>query len=248
MPVHIRIYQIQSEMNLRNKDIGWYLRPANLSLSFQLIKHKSRKCKHKRFTWLHWACKKSPCIKALDVVWAQKITESVWSWISTSQWSRRPQIFSETSNWLRNTEVVSQASSQSFFNYQKYGKSLILLNLLPLIVVTALGVNVLWTPENIGTTRYQEFVSCVLEECSISIHDPPKKNSVAIFKESNWKITSKQGKKKKILQNNLALFAQLNISMHSRNSDLTVTRYSHVLHLYLTFHLPNTKSDLLKSI
>ena len=68
------------------------------------------------------------------------------------------------------------------------------------------GVNALRTLENIGKMQYQEYVKCVLEECSTSIHDPIKKNSVAIFKQSHHKIISKQGKKVKMLQNNVALF------------------------------------------
>ena len=56
-------------------------------------------------------------------------------------------------------------------------------------------VNSLHTLEDIGTKQYQDFVKCVLEECSISIHDPIKKNSLAVFKPSHAKVTSKQGKK-----------------------------------------------------
>ena len=74
------------------------------------------------------------------------------------------------------------------------------------------GVNALRIFESIGKTQYQEFVRCVLEECSISIHDPIKKNSIAIFKQSHHKVISKQGKKVKMLQNNVVLFGQLYIS------------------------------------
>ena len=59
------------------------------------------------------------------------------------------------------------------------------------------GVNALRTLESIGKMQYQEHVKCVLEECSISIHDPIKKNSVAIFKQSRHKIISKHGKRSK---------------------------------------------------
>ena len=71
------------------------------------------------------------------------------------------------------------------------------------------AVTVLHTLEDIGTKQYQECIKCVLEECSISIHDPIKKNLLYIFKQSHIKATSKQGKKLKILQNNVALFSQL---------------------------------------
>ena len=117
-----------------------------------------------------------------------------------------------------------------------------------------LAVNALRTLEYIGTKQYQEFVKCVLEECSISIRDPIKKNSLAVFKQSQIKATSKQGKKIKILQNNVALFGQLFISMQSRDSDLKEF-FSHEIQTFPPslsdfgkLHLPNNKSELLKCI
>lgn len=50
------------------------------------------------------------------------------------------------------------------------------------------AVNALFTFEDVETKQYQEFVKCVLEECSISIHDLIKKNSVAVFKLSHKNI------------------------------------------------------------
>ena len=58
-----------------------------------------------------------------------------------------------------------------------------------------LAVNSLHTLEDIGTKRDQGFVKCVMEECSISIHDPIKKNSLTIFKPPQARVTSKQGNK-----------------------------------------------------
>ena len=74
-----------------------------------------------------------------------------------------------------------------------------------------LVVHTLCTLEDTGTKQYQEFVKNVLEECSISIHDPIKKNAMFIFKQAQHKIISKQDKKVKMLQNNVALFGQLYI-------------------------------------
>ena len=54
----------------------------------------------------------------------------------------------------------------------------------------------------------------------MSIHQPFKKNSFALFKRPQPKAISKQGKKFKMLQNNVALFGQLYISMQSRDGDL----------------------------
>ena len=90
------------------------------------------------------------------------------------------------------------------------------------------------TLEDIGTKQYQGFVNCEMEECSISIHDPIKKNSLAIFKPPQARVASKQGKKIKVLQNNVALLGQLYISMQSREGDVKEF-FSHEIHLlYLT--------------
>ena len=77
--------------------------------------------------------------------------------------------------------------------------------LLSLLLLDDLAVHTLCTLEDTGTKQYQEFVKNVLEECSISIQDQIKKNSMFIFKQAQHKIISKQGKKVKMLQNNVAL-------------------------------------------
>ena len=76
------------------------------------------------------------------------------------------------------------------------------------------------TLEETGINQYREYVKNVLQDCTVSIHSPIKKNSLALFKRPQSKITSKQGKKMKFLQNNVALFGQLYISMQSRDGDL----------------------------
>ena len=81
-------------------------------------------------------------------------------------------------------------------------------------------VSALHTLEDRGISQYKDFVKSVLEDCTRSIHNPIKKNSLALFKRPQPKAISKAGKKIKVLQNNVALFGQLYISMQSRNADL----------------------------
>ena len=115
-------------------------------------------------------------------------------------------------------------------------------------------MHTLCTLEDTGTKQYQEFVKNVLEECSISIHDPIKKNSMFIFKQAQHKIILKQGKQVKMLQNNVALFGQLYISMQSRDGDLKeffsheIQSFPPSLSDYGKLHLPSIKSELLKYI
>ena len=114
--------------------------------------------------------------------------------------------------------------------------------------------NSLYTLEATGKQQYQDFVANVLENCTSSIHNPIKRNSLALFKRPQVKATSKQGKKIKVLQNNVALFGQLYISMQSRDGDLNEF-FAHEIQSFPPslsdlgkLHLPNTKSDLLKCL
>lgn len=59
--------------------------------------------------------------------------------------------------------------------------------------------------EDEGKKQYDTYVKTVLENRTASIHDRIKKNSFALFKRPNYKATSKQGKKIKLLQNNVTL-------------------------------------------
>jgi len=65
----------------------------------------------------------------------------------------------------------------------------------------------------------RDFVKNVLQEHSHSIHDPIKKNSVVLFRKPHCKTNSTQGKRIKVLQNNVALCGQLYVSMQNRDSD-----------------------------
>ena len=67
----------------------------------------------------------------------------------------------------------------------------------------------MYTLENTGIKQYQDYVTKVLEDRTVSIHEPIKRNSLALFKRPQVKAISKQGKKMKVLQNNVALFGRL---------------------------------------
>ena len=105
--------------------------------------------------------------------------------------------------------------------------------------------------EETGTLQYQSYVKEVLEDCSVSIHKPIKRNSLALFKRPYVKKTTKQGKQIKVLQNNVALFGQLYIAMQNREGDLAeffsheIQQFPPSLSDFGKLHLPSTKSDLL---
>ena len=115
-------------------------------------------------------------------------------------------------------------------------------------------VTSLQTLEETGTKQYQEFVRKVLLDHTDSIQSPIKKNSLALFKRPQPKVKSKQGKRMKILENNVALFGQLYISMHSRDGDLKEF-FAHEVQCFPPslsdmgkLYIPSSKSDLLKCI
>ena len=61
----------------------------------------------------------------------------------------------------------------------------------------------LYAMEETGKKKYKDFVKRVLEDHTSSIHDPIKKNSLALYRRPQPKAISKQGEKIKILQNNV---------------------------------------------
>ena len=94
-------------------------------------------------------------------------------------------------------------------------------------------VNYLYSLEDIGLKQYQEFAKSVLEDHTHSIHEPIKKNSLALFKRPQPKTSYNQSKKIKLLLNNVALFGQLYIAMQSRDGVL-----KELFHMrYSLFHL-----------
>lgn len=108
--------------------------------------------------------------------------------------------------------------------------------------------------EETGKKQYNDFVSNVIVNRTQSIQSPIKRNSLAVFKNPRNKTTSKQGKKVKVLQNNVALFGQLYVSMQNRQSDLLeffsheVQSFPPSLSDFGKLHLPGSKSDLLKCL
>ncbi len=115
-------------------------------------------------------------------------------------------------------------------------------------------VNSLCSLEDTGEKQYQEFVKTVFEDFTRSIHDPIKRNSLALFKRPQPRKSTKLGKKIADLQNNVALFGQLYISMQNRDGDLKeffsheIQSFPPSLSDFGKLHLPNTKSELLKCI
>ena len=67
----------------------------------------------------------------------------------------------------------------------------------------------LCTLEETGKQQYQDFLANMLVNCTTSIHNPIKRNSLTLFKRPQIKATSKQGKKIKLLQNNVAFNSTL---------------------------------------
>lgn len=81
-------------------------------------------------------------------------------------------------------------------------------------------VNTIRTLEDTGTKKYQEYVKTVLVDRSHSIHDTISKNSLPLF-STKLKVRSKDCKKAKVLENNVALFGQLYISLQNRDGDIS---------------------------
>ena len=121
------------------------------------------------------------------------------------------------------------------------------------ICIDGSAVEDIYKLEPTGKEQYLRFVKTVFEERSNSIHEPIKKNSFKLFK-SKPQNTSKQGKKVKTLQNNVALFGQLYVAMQSRDGNLEeffaheIQSFPPSLSDYGKLHLPSKKSDLLECI
>ena len=71
--------------------------------------------------------------------------------------------------------------------------------------------------EDTGKKQYNDFIKNVLDVRIHSIHDLVKRNSLALFSKLKLKTATQQGKNIKVLQNNVALFGQLDISMQNRD-------------------------------
>ncbi len=104
----------------------------------------------------------------------------------------------------------------------------------------------LYALEEVGTKQYREYVKGVLEERTRSVHDPIKQI------QPKTKELSKQDKKIKILQHNVALFGQLYIAMQSRDLkeffSHEVQSFPPSLSEFGKLHLPTNKSELIKCL
>ena len=114
-------------------------------------------------------------------------------------------------------------------------------------------VNTIRTLEDTGTKKYQEYVKTVLVDRSHSIHGTISKNSLPLF-STKLKVSSKDCKKVKVLENNVALFGQLYISLQNRDGDISeffaheVQSYPPSLSEFGKLNLSGTKSQLLQCI
>lgn len=108
--------------------------------------------------------------------------------------------------------------------------------------------------ESTGKAHYQTFIKDVVTARTKSIHDTIKKNNLSLFKRSSKKKPTNQGKKIKVLANNVSLFAQLYVAMQSRDGDLDeffcheVQAFPPSLSDFGNLYLPGTKSELLKCL
>ena len=106
----------------------------------------------------------------------------------------------------------------------------------------------------VGKTQYQEYLKEVIKDRTISINSPIKKNQLPLFRKQPTCTKSKQSKTIKVLQNNVALFAQLYIAMQNRDADLgkffshEVQSFPPSLSEFGNLRLPSNKSELLKCI
>ena len=98
-------------------------------------------------------------------------------------------------------------------------------------------VAALHTLVDTGKKQYQDFVKNVIAVRSHSIHDPIKRNSLALFKNPRHKTTSTQGRKIKTLQNNVALFGQL---MYQCRAEMVI--WPNYLHMRYSPSLPHSQT------
>ena len=76
------------------------------------------------------------------------------------------------------------------------------------------------TIKNVGTMQYQKYVTDVIVNRSVSIHQPIKKNSLRLFKRQSPKPTKKSMQKVASLKSDCNLFSHLYIASKFRDGDL----------------------------
>lgn len=86
--------------------------------------------------------------------------------------------------------------------------------------------NTVRTVEKLGKSQYDDYHKSVLTDCTRSIHDPIKKNSLPLFKCPTPKAKSKQADKIATLRADVSLFSHLYIVAQDRETDV-VTLFQH---------------------
>ena len=155
------------------------------------------------------------------------------------------------------TQKAFQKQVSSLFNtFQRMGNPFLddFPELVTLDSRNCVDESVILSLRSLEDTGIQQYVKAVLEDCTQAIHDPIKKNSLALFKRPQPKATTKSSKKIKLLQNNVALFGQLYIATQSRDGNLKeffaheVQSFPPSISDFGKLHLPSAKSDLLQCL
>ena len=81
-------------------------------------------------------------------------------------------------------------------------------------------VNTVRTIEDLGKNQYKDFQRAVLVDCTRSIHEPIKKNSLPPFKCPTQKEESKQADEIANLKADISLFSQLFVVAQDRETDM----------------------------
>lgn len=74
--------------------------------------------------------------------------------------------------------------------------------------------------ESLGKDQYRNYQKSVLLDCTHSIHNPIKKNSLALFRHPKPKPKTKQAKQISMLKDDVALFSRLYIVAKHREGDM----------------------------
>ena len=75
--------------------------------------------------------------------------------------------------------------------------------------------------EELGKEQFTSYYKSIIVDCSHSIHEPIKKNSLSLFKCPKPKSKAKQAKAIENLKNDVSLFSQLYIVARNRDCDMT---------------------------
>ncbi|EDO42325.1 predicted protein [Nematostella vectensis] len=106
----------------------------------------------------------------------------------------------------------------------------------------------------LGKSQYSSFLKDVIKDRTVAIGKSLKQNKLPLFRKQASRNKSKQSKTISLLQNNVALFAQLYIAMQSRDADLReffsheVQPFPPSLSEFGNLRLPTAKSDLLRCL